>query len=98
MSVQTVQQIEMFSEAELESLQFLPEELAEIRSELDPDLDSISLEKVASDLEAYFVKNLEEVELERWKWIRKVFRKKSPKVAPQTSSITSLFDRLSRRW
>jgi len=74
MSVQTVEQIEMFSEAELESLQFLPEELAEIQSELNPNLESISLEEVASDLEAYFVENLEEVELERFGFLKRLVK------------------------
>lgn len=54
MTVQTVEQIEMLSEADLENLQLLPEELAEIESELYPDLENISLEEVAQECLPYF--------------------------------------------
>ena len=62
--MQTLEQIELFSEAELEYLQFLPEELEEIESEQYPDLESISLEEVAKDLEAFFEEEVEEEETE----------------------------------
>ena len=52
MKAQIVEQIEFFSEAELESLEFLPEELEAIEEERVPDLDSISFEDIAEDLEA----------------------------------------------
>lgn len=54
MTVQIVEQIEYFSPGELEILEFLPEELENIESELYPDLENISLEEVARDLEAFF--------------------------------------------
>jgi hypothetical protein len=65
MKAQIVEQIELFSEAELESLEFLPEELEAIEEQRVPDLDSISFEEVAKDLEVYFKGNIEEVRLER---------------------------------
>lgn len=52
MKAQIVEQVEFFSEAELESLEFLPEELEDIEAERVPDLDSISFEDIAEDLEA----------------------------------------------
>ncbi|MBD2526674.1 DNA/RNA non-specific endonuclease [Nostoc sp. FACHB-133] len=64
MTRQIVENLELFSEAQLESLEFLPEELENIESELYPNLESISLEEVAKDLEAYFDRNIEEVGLE----------------------------------
>ncbi|MEH1912929.1 hypothetical protein [Nostoc sp.] len=64
MKAQIVEQVEFFSEAELESLGFVPEELEAIEAERVPDLDSISFEEVAKDLEAYFKGNIEEVGLE----------------------------------
>ncbi|MFN6480408.1 hypothetical protein [Nostoc sp. DedQUE07] len=54
MRTQIVEQIELFSEAELESLEFVPEELEAIEAERVPDLDSISFEEVAKEMEAYF--------------------------------------------
>ena len=56
MKAQIVEQIEFFSEAELESLEFLPEELEVIEEQRVPDLDSISFEDIAEELEAYFVR------------------------------------------
>ncbi|MHC5717061.1 MAG: hypothetical protein ACYTX0_34340, partial [Nostoc sp.] len=47
-----VEPLELFSEAELESLEFLPEELEAIEAERVPDLDSISFEDIAEELEA----------------------------------------------
>jgi hypothetical protein len=64
MTRQIVENFELFSEAQLESLEFLPEELENIESELYPNLESISLEEVAKDLEAYFEGDIEEVGLE----------------------------------
>ena len=64
MKAQIVEKIEFFSEAELESLEFLPEELEAIEEQRVPDLDSISFEEVAKDLEVYFKGNIEEVGLE----------------------------------
>ncbi len=52
MKAQIVEQIEFFSEAELESLEFVPEELEDIEAERVPDLESISFEDIAEDLEA----------------------------------------------
>lgn len=52
MKTQIVEQIELFSEAELESLEFVPEELEAIEAERVPDLDSISFEDIAEDLVA----------------------------------------------
>ncbi len=52
MKAQIVEQVEFFSEAELENLEFLPEELEAIEAERVPDLDSISFEDIAEDLEA----------------------------------------------
>ena len=46
-----VEQIE-FSETELEDLEFTPEELEAIEEERVPDLDSISVEDVAENLQA----------------------------------------------
>ena len=65
MTVQIVEQIEYFSPEELETLEFLPEELENIESELYPDLESISIEEVARDLEAFFEEDIEEAQLER---------------------------------
>lgn len=52
-----VEQVEMFTEAELESLEFTPEELEAIAQERVPDLDSISFEDIAEDLEALLETN-----------------------------------------
>lgn len=52
MKAQIVEQVELFSEAELESLEFSPEELEAIEQERVPDLDSISFEDIAEDLDA----------------------------------------------
>ncbi|KAB8315763.1 hypothetical protein SD81_030920 [Tolypothrix campylonemoides VB511288] len=65
MKAQIVEQVEFFSEAELQSLEFVPEELEAIEAERVPDLDSISFEEVAKDLEAYFEGGVEEAALER---------------------------------
>jgi hypothetical protein len=59
MKAQIIEQVEFFSEAELESLGFVPEELEAIEAERVPDLDSISFEDIAKDLEAYFEGNIE---------------------------------------
>jgi hypothetical protein len=64
MKAQIVEQIELFSEAELESLEFLPEELEAIEEERVPDLDSISFEDIAEELEAYFEGEVEVAQLE----------------------------------
>ncbi|MBW4605683.1 MAG: hypothetical protein KME22_00290 [Hassallia sp. WJT32-NPBG1] len=64
MKAQTIEQVEFFSEAELESLEFVPEELEAIEAEQVPDLDSISFEEVAKDLEAFFEGDTEEAKLE----------------------------------
>jgi uncharacterized protein YkwD len=63
MTTQIVENLELFSEAQLESLEFLPEELENIEFELCPNLDSISPEQVAKDLEAYFAGKVEMTEL-----------------------------------
>jgi lysophospholipase L1-like esterase len=55
--VQIVEQVELFTEAELKSLEFVPEELEIIEEERVPDLDSISFEDIAEDLEAVFDRN-----------------------------------------
>lgn len=65
MKAQIAEQVEFFSEAELESLEFVPEELEAIEAERVPDLDSISFEEVAKDLEAYFEGDIQEARLER---------------------------------
>lgn len=52
MKAQTIKQIELFFEAELESLEFVPEELEAIEQERIPDLESISFEDIAENLEA----------------------------------------------
>ncbi|MFB8788293.1 MAG: hypothetical protein U7123_05455 [Potamolinea sp.] len=65
MKAQIVEQIEFFSEAELESLEFLPEELEAIEEERVPDLESISFEDIAEELEAYFEGDFEGEQLER---------------------------------
>jgi hypothetical protein len=54
MTTRIVKGLELFSEAQLESLEFLPEELENIEFELYPNLESISPEQVAKDLEGYF--------------------------------------------
>ncbi|MBD2452094.1 hypothetical protein H6G76_34285 [Nostoc sp. FACHB-152] len=64
MTTQIVENLELFSEAQLESLEFLPEELENIEYELYPNLDSISLEVVAKDLETYFEGYVEQAGLE----------------------------------
>ncbi len=64
MTTQIVENLELFSEAQLEALEFLPEELENIESELYPNLESISLEEVAKDLEAYFEGGVEQAGLE----------------------------------
>ncbi|BAY95684.1 MULTISPECIES: ribonuclease domain-containing protein [unclassified Tolypothrix] len=64
MTRQIVENLELFSEAQLEALEFLPEELENIESELYPNLESISLEEVAKDLEAYFEGGVEQAGLE----------------------------------
>jgi len=63
MRTQIVEQIELFSEAELESLEFLPEELEAIEEQRVPDLDSISFEDIAEELESSF----EAEGLEKWR-------------------------------
>jgi hypothetical protein len=55
MTAQIVEQVELFSEAELQSLEFVPEELEAIEAERVPDLDSISFEDIAEALEASFM-------------------------------------------
>jgi hypothetical protein len=52
MKAQIVEQIELFSGAELQSLEFVPEELEAIEAERVPDLDSITFEDIAGNLEA----------------------------------------------
>jgi DNA/RNA non-specific endonuclease len=64
MTTQIVEGLELFSEAQLESLEFLPEELENIEFELYPNLESISPEQVAKDLEAYFEGDIEAAGLE----------------------------------
>ncbi|NMG08386.1 ribonuclease domain-containing protein [Brasilonema sp. UFV-L1] len=64
MKAQIVEQVELFSEAELQSLEFVPEELEAIEAERVPDLESISFEDIAEDLEAYFKGGVEEAALE----------------------------------
>lgn len=64
MRIQIVEQVELFSEAELESLEFVPEELEAIEAERVPDLDSISFEDIAKELEAYFEEGVKGVRLE----------------------------------
>ena len=64
MKAQIVEQIEFFSEAELESLEFLPEELEAIEEQRVPDLDSISFEDIAEELEASFEGDIEGAQLE----------------------------------
>ncbi|MEH2371467.1 hypothetical protein [Nostoc sp.] len=59
MKAQIVEQVEFFSEAELESLGFVPEELEAIEAERVPDLESISFEDIAKALEAYFEGDIE---------------------------------------
>ncbi|GAA6617958.1 hypothetical protein [Scytonema sp. NUACC26] len=65
MTTQKVENLELFSEAELEALELLPEELEGIESELHPNLESISLKEIAKDLEAYFEGDIEQAGLER---------------------------------
>ncbi|NJM23880.1 MAG: hypothetical protein HC907_37435 [Richelia sp. SM1_7_0] len=64
MIVKTIELIESFSEADLEFIEFLPEELEQIESELYPDLENISFEDVAEDMESYFTGRFEEAGLE----------------------------------
>jgi hypothetical protein len=64
MTTQIVENLELFSEAQLKALEFLPEELENIESELYPNLESISPEQVAKDLEAYFEGDVEGAGLE----------------------------------
>ena len=64
MKAQIVEQIELFSEAELESLEYLPEELEALEEQRVPDLDSISFEDIAEELEAYFEGDMEGAGLE----------------------------------
>jgi hypothetical protein len=61
MKAQIAEQVELFSESELESLEFVPEELEAIEAERVPDLDSISFEDIAEDLEAAFEQDGEAV-------------------------------------
>jgi predicted DNA-binding protein (UPF0251 family) len=53
MKTQIIKQVEFFSEAEMESLEFVPEELEAIEAERVPDLESISFEDVAEAMEAF---------------------------------------------
>lgn len=62
MKVQIVEQVELFTEAELESLEFTPEEIEAIEQERVPNLDSITYEDIAEGLEAYFERGVEAVE------------------------------------
>jgi hypothetical protein len=79
MKAQIVEQIELFSKAELESLEFLPEELEAIEAERVPDLDSISFEDIAEDLEAAFEQDREAVlEAPLPSWLKKVWDKIRP--------------------
>lgn len=64
MKAQIVEQIDFFSEAELESLEFVPEELEAIEEERVPSLDSISFEDIAKELEADFEGDIEVARLE----------------------------------
>jgi len=84
MKAQIVEQIELFSEAELESLEFVPEELEAIESEQVPDLDSISFEDIAEDLEAVFEQDGEAV-LEALPWL-KPFKKIWDKISSRPPS------------
>lgn len=54
MKAQIVEQVEFFSEAELESLEFSLEELDAIEEERVPNLESISFDEVAKALESSF--------------------------------------------
>lgn len=63
MKAQIVEQVELFSEAELESLEFSPEELEAIEAERVPNLESITFEEVAKELESSF----EAEGLESWR-------------------------------
>ncbi|WDD36527.1 hypothetical protein PQG02_35900 (plasmid) [Nostoc sp. UHCC 0926] len=82
MKAQIVEQVEFFSEAELESLGFVPEELEAIETERVPDLDSIAFEDIAKDLEAYFEGNIEQAGLEG--------RGRSPSRSPSPSRSRGL--------
>lgn len=75
MTVLTTENVELFSEEELENLEFLPEELEDITSEQIPDLESISLKDVARDLEAFFEEDVEEEDIEEAQLERLNFRR-----------------------
>ena len=76
MIVKRVELFEPFSEADLEYLEFLPEELEKIESELYPDLEDISFEDVAEEMEAYFAGGFQEAGLEG-------IKKTKPKYKPK---------------
>ena len=100
MKAQTVEQVELFTEAELESLDFVPEELEAIEQERVPNLESISFEDIAEDLEA----NLKRKFLNT---VGKIKRKLGRKKRPLSSSSTLAWyqplplvwwDTLSQSW
>lgn len=71
-------EFESFTEAELETLEFFPEELESIEAELYPNLESISPQTVAKDLEAYFEGDVEAAGLEARGGQRKRTSEKEP--------------------
>jgi hypothetical protein len=96
MTTPIVEGLELFSEAQLESLEFLPEELENIEFELYPNLESISPEQVAKDLEAYFEGGLEEAGLEALGRSRGFGRGRSSTPGDRTGGIRGRFSRGGR--
>ncbi|MEH2258256.1 hypothetical protein [Nostoc sp.] len=88
METHILKKVGFFSKAELESLELVPEELEAIEAELVPNLENISFEDVAKELEACFQENIEELRLEG----RGSRRKKNPK------NITTQQHKTQRKW
>ncbi len=88
MKAEIVEEVEFFSQEEIENLELWSEELEAIEAELVPNLENISFEDVAEELEACFQENIEELGLEG----RGSRRKKNPK------NITNQQHKTQRKW
>ena len=90
-NVETLEVSEVFSEADIETIELQVEELEGLGSEFESDLESISAEDVAEDLEAYFEGEAEEEGLERRRRRRRGISKRLVKV------FTAIIKRLVKK-
>ncbi|MEH2258255.1 hypothetical protein [Nostoc sp.] len=86
MKTEIVEQVELFSQEEIESLELLPEELEAIEAELVPNLENIYFEDIAEDLEAAFEQHseavLESSPFNKFKKLTNKRRRRSPSGSP----------------